>query len=218
MRGAKDIASVWYGLLPVSDALQRISMVANAERLAKFFETGTGISERRMVQYGITEESKRLLKDKLGIDDWTRAEKEEFNNIIFRMNQAITQETTLGGTGLYMHSSVIGKAASYLLTFPAEAFSNHGLRELTSADYEAFVSMTSFLMGAYVAAKLRYEAQGKEVDDETIMYRAIIQMPIFGALSTAEGISDPVVFDVLSNIIGVGKLSNYEKEFVGEQE
>ena len=228
MRGAKDIASVWYGLLPVSDALQRISMVANAERLAKFFESGTGISERRMVQYGITEESKRLLKDKLimkdgelqrlGIDDWTRAEKEEFNNIIFRMNQAITQETTLGGTGLYMHTSVVGKAASYLLTFPAEAFSNHGLRELTSADYEAFVSMTSFLMGAYVAAKLRYASQGKEVDDDTIMYRAIIQMPIFGALSTAEGISDPVVFDVLSNIISVGKLSNYEKEFIGEQE
>ena len=115
-----------------------------------------------------------------------------------------------------MHNDYMFKSLSYLLTFPAEAFANHGIRDLTTMDNEAFRSMFAMYLGGYMSLKLRYAVENKDVSDEEVAYRAMIGMPIFGAVGTATGITDPVVLSFFNNMSEMVKLSNYEDVVVGE--
>jgi len=231
VRQGKEAASRYYGLLKFSDFLQKHAMATNAQVLAEMIHNGRKMSPYRMQQYGITPEllesfkSSGLLKmdadgwvTKLDYDKFTEAQKDMFNNTIFRMNQNLTQETTLGGTALYMHNDYMFKSLSYLLTFPAEAFANHGIRDATTMDGEAFRSMFAMYLGGYLSMKLRYAVEGKDVSDEEVAYRSLIGMPIFGAIGTATGITDPVVLSFFNNMAELVKLSNYEDVVVSGDE
>ncbi len=229
VRQGKEAASRYYGLLRFSDFLQKHAMATNSQVLAEMIYNGRKMSPTRMKQYGITQDmldgfkSSGLLKmdkdgwvTKLDYDKFTSAQKDSFNNTLFRMGQNLTQETTLGGTALYMHNDYMFKSLSYLLTFPAEAFSNHGIRDLTTMDNEAFRSMFAMYMGGYMSLKLRYAMDNKDVSDDEVAYRALIGMPIFGAIGTATGITDPVVLSFFNNMAELVKLSNYEDVATGE--
>jgi len=228
IRQVKETASRMYGLLQFSDFLQKTAMVANAQRVSDIIENmkagkALGISEQRMKQFGITPErlenvGKYLKSEngevmRLDFDKWDKTAQNDFNNMMFRMGQNVTQETTLGGTGMYMHNSSIGKAMGYLLTFPAEAFSNHGIRDLTTGDAEAAKNMFAMFIGGYISLKVRYAVEQKDVSDEEVMFRAVTGMPIFGAVSTVTGLTDPVVLSVMKNMTDIMKISNYEKDF-----
>lgn len=229
VRQGKEAASRYYGLLRFSDFLQKHAGATNAQVLGEMIHKGRKMSPYRMQQYGITEEMLADFKSSglldVGSDGWvtkldyekfTQAQKDSFNNTIFRMNQNLTQETSLGGTALYMHNDYMFKSLSYLLTFPAEAFANHGIRDLTTMDNEAFRSMFAMYLGGYMSLKLRYAVENKDVSDEEVAYRAMIGMPIFGAVGTATGITDPVVLSFFNNMSEMVKLSNYEDVVVGE--
>jgi len=228
IRQVKETTSRMYGLLQFSDFLQKTAMVANAQRVSDIIENmkagkALGISEQRMKQFGITPErlenvGKYLKSEngevmRLDFDKWDKTAQNDFNNMMFRMGQNVTQETTLGGTGMYMHNSSIGKAMGYLLTFPAEAFSNHGIRDLTTGDAEAAKNMFAMFIGGYISLKVRYAVEQKDVSDEEVMFRAVTGMPIFGAVSTVTGLTDPVVLSVMKNMTDIMKISNYEKDF-----
>jgi len=205
VRQGKEAASRYYGLLKFSDFLQKHALATNAQVLGEMVHKGRKMSPYRMQQYGITPEmlddfkaSGLLSLDgdwvkKLDYDSFSAKQKDAFNNTMFRMNQNLTQETTLGGTALYMHNDPLFKSLSYLLTFPAEAFSNHGIRDLTTMDAESFRSMFAMYMGGYISLKARYALESKDVSDEEVAYRAMIGLPIFGAAGVATGITDPVV-------------------------
>ena len=60
------------------------------------------------------------------------------------------------------------------------------------------------------------EVMVAEVSDEEVAYRAMIGMPIFGAVGTATGITDPVVLSFFNNMSEMVKLSNYEDVVVGD--
>ena len=229
VRQAKEGASRFYGLLRFSDFLQKHALVTNTQVISEMIYSGRKMSPTRMLQYGITQKildnfkSSGLLKmdkdgwvNKLDWEKFTPAQKDEYINMTFRMNQNLTQETTLGGTALYMHNDYMFKSLSYLLTFPAEAFANHGIRDLTTMDNEAFRSMFAMYMGGYVSLKMRYALENKDVTDEEVAFRALISMPIFGAISTATGITDPVVLSFFNNMGEIARLSNYEDTFVGD--
>ncbi len=229
VRQGKEAASRYYGLLRFSDFLQKHALATNAQVLGEMIHNGRKMSPYRMQQYGITQD---MLDDfqksglmtiedgwvkKLDYDKFTPAQKDAFNNTMFRMNQNLTQETTLGGTALYMHNDPLFKSLSYLLTFPAEAFANHGIRDATTMDNESFRSMFAMYMGGYMSLKLRYAVDGKDVSDEEVAYRALIGLPIFGALGTATGITDPVVLSFFNTMSEFVKLSNYEDVVVSEE-
>jgi len=230
VRQGKEGASRFYGLLRFSDFLQRHALVTNTQVLSEMIYKGRKMSPTRMQQYGITPEILEDFKksgllgadeasgyvNKLEWDKFTPKQRDEFVNITFRMGQNLTQETTLGGTALYMHNDYMFKSLSYLLTFPAEAFANHGLRDITTMDNEAFRSMFSMYMGGYMSLKIRYALENKEVTDEEVAYRALVGMPLFGAIGTATGISDPVVLAFFQNMAELVKLSNYEDVVVGD--
>ena len=231
VRQGKEAASRYYGLLKFSDFLQKHALATNSQVLSEMIHKGRKMSPKRMQQYGITEDilkdfqSSGLLKagddgwvSKLDYDKFTPVQKDEWNNIMFRMNQNLTQETTLGGTALYMHNDYMFKSLSYLLTFPAEAFANHGIRDATTMDGEAFRSMFAMYLGGYLSMKLRYAVEGKDVSDEEVAYRSLIGMPIFGAIGTATGITDPVVLSFFNNMAELVKLSNYEDVVVSGDE
>ena len=229
VRQGKEAASRYYGLLKFSDFLQKHALATNSQVLSEMIHKGRKMSPKRMQQYGITEDilkdfqSSGLLKagddgwvSKLDYDKFTPVQKDEWNNIMFRMNQNLTQETTLGGSALYMHNDYMFKSLSYLLTFPAEAFANHGIRDATTMDNEAFRSMFAMYLGGYMSLKLRYAIEEKEVTDEEVAYRALIGLPIFGALSVANGITDPVVLSFFQNKAELIKLSKYEDKVIGD--
>ena len=228
IKQGKEASSRLYGLLAFSDWLQNASSALNAQRLTDFVHGKGKISATRMKQYGITESNmdelrKHLTPDEngellaLNYDKWSKSAQEEFTNIMYRMNQNLSQETSLGGTGLYMHNSLWGKSMSYLLTFPAEAFSNHGLRDMATGDLEASKNFMAMFMGTYISLKVRYAVTNQEVSDEEVLYRAVTQMPIFGIVNVATGVTDPVVLDAINNMTSVAKLSNYEDLVVGDK-
>jgi len=227
IKQGKEASSRLYGLLAFSDWLQNASSALNAQRLSDFINGKGKISTTRMRQYGITNENivelkKYLIPDESGelmalnYDKWSKSAQEEFTNIMYRMNQNLSQETSLGGTGLYMHNSLWGKSMSYLLTFPAEAFSNHGLRDMATGDIEAGKNFMAMFMGTYISLKVRYAVTGQDVSDEEVLYRAVTQMPMFGILNVATGITDPVVLDAINNMTSVAKMSNYEDLVIGD--
>jgi len=227
IKQGKEASSRLYGLLAFSDWLQNASSAVNAQRLSDFVHGKGKISRTRMKQYGITPDNMKELKKHLtpdengellalNYDKWSKSAQEEFTNIMYRMNQNLSQETSLGGTGLYMHNSLWGKSLSYLLTFPAEAFSNHGIRDMVTGDFEAGKNFMAMFIGTYISLKVRYAVTGQEVSDEEVLYRAVTQMPMFGMLNVATGVTDPVVLDALNNMTSVAKMSNYEDLVIGE--
>ena len=229
VRQGKEASSRYYGLLRFSDFLQKHASATNTQVLGEMIHNGRKMSPYRMQQYGITQDilddfkSSGLINigeggwvSKLEYEKFTPAQKDNYNNIVFRMNQNLTQETTLGGTALYMHNDPLAKSLSYLLTFPAEAFANHGIRDLTTMDNEAFRSMFAMYLGGYMSLKLRYALDSKDVSDEEVAYRALIGMPIFGAIGTATGITDPVVLSFFNNMAELVNLSRYEDVVVGD--
>ncbi len=223
--GTKAALSRTYGLLKYNDFLQSRAMWVNTQVLGDMINDGRKMNKFRMQQYGITPEiladfkKSGLLKkakggkvEKLDYDNMTKKQQEQYQNIMFRMNQNLTMETTLGGTGLYMHADPMLSSMSYLLTFPAEAFSNHGLRDIATMDSESFRSMFAMYMGGYLSLKTRYAIQGKDdVTDEEVAFRALAGMPIFGMFGTATGVSDPVIMNMLQSMTELIKISNYEK-------
>ncbi len=222
--GTKAALSRTYGLLKYNDFLQSRAMWVNTQVLGDMINDGRKMNAFRMQQYGITPEiladfkKSGLLKkakggkvEKLDYDSMTKKQQEQYQNIMFRMNQNLTMETTLGGTGLYMHADPMLSSMSYLLTFPAEAFSNHGLRDIATMDSEAFRSMFAMYMGGYLSLKTRYALQGKnDVTDDEVAFRALAGMPIFGMFGTATGMSDPVIMNMLQSMTELIKISNYE--------
>ena len=227
VRQGKEAASRYYGLLKFNDFLQEHALFINTKVLSEMLYRGRKMSATRMQQYGITEailedfrKSKLLKLDgdgdllELNWEKFSDAQRDAYVNMTFRMNQNLTQETTLGGTAMYMHSDYFFRSMSYLLTFPAEAFSNHGIRDIVTGDAEAFRSMFAMYAGGYISLKARYAIDNKDVSDEEVAYRAMIGMPIFGALGTATGITDPVVLSFFQNMADMIKLSNYEDKVV----
>ena len=231
-RQMKEGASRSYGLLRFSDFLQQYAMGVNTQNLADIMNGKTKFfNAKRAKQYGVTPEmldtwkkNIKFSKDgevmDLQLDNpkvWNPKDRDAFLNTQFRMGQNLSQETTMGGTGLYMHNTMFGKSLSYLLTFPAEAFANHGLRDISTGDKEAFRSMFAMFIGGYMSVQVRSLANdGELIDPETAAYRAMTAMPIFGLTNTVTGVTDPVILSTLQSFTDLLKASKYEKDILSE--
>ena len=198
------------GLAKTSDMLQKLQSVGMAERLAKVVNGLENMSDGRRARYGIDEEVSLRLKErlklkdgelqKLDFDNWSKEDQYDFRDIMERMMMNQTQEVTMGGTPMFMYNSSIGRLLMHIMSFTSASWSNHFLGGLKSMDMEEGMSTVIWFVGSYLGLQARYSAQGKDIDDETLISRALLSMPVAASLGAVNGMIDPVALSVSENV------------------
>ena len=207
------------GMLWATDVMERLQSVAQAEKLASMAHGKSSMSRGRMRRYGISDDFLTRMQGRLKLnkngdlldmdfDNWSKADQSEFQTVLNRMMMNKVQQTTAGGTGMWMQSSSVGRAVGYILTFASQAYSNHFIGGMKSLDMEEAMAQIMWLGGAYMGYSARYAMQGKEVSDEDILMYTIASMPFATPFSVANGVIDPVIFGAAQNmkdtVIGLG--------------
>jgi len=186
----RDLSMLMNGLSYFSDVAQRANLSINTEKLAKYF-TGEGkIPDTRLFVYGIDDAMVKRFKNKFtftdgSLDDfdiskWSIKDQDDFGEILRVMNQETSPETTIGETGLYTRTTDLGRAMSSLISYPMQQFNIHGVDDFRHLDRMGFAHSVGGFMGAYIGLNARYAAQDKEVDDETLILYALLNVPQLG--------------------------------------
>lgn len=184
------------GLVPVSDFLTRINLVDSASYLHDIAHGSKTMPDYLKKAIGLTPDLESMLRGKLvknkgtlqkmGISEWDRVDQLEFRKLIDNMMQKRIQQTTMGGTPHWGRSGTFGIVVTQLLKFPLQAFSNHGIFDLKGSlihkDPRAMGAMMAWFSGGYIAAALRAEIQGRDVDDNDLLLAAVRSMPIVGGV------------------------------------
>jgi len=207
----KEATVLGSGMVHMSDFLHRWNLVNNATRFAKFLQNGKGLSRQRLLEYGIDDKVLAMFKAedftfKLGklqevpFKTWNKEKQDAFTNILFRLNQEITQEATIGGTPLWMKTNSAGKIVGTLGQYAVNLFNNQGIRDAKHLDSTAAVNLILTLAGSYMSIAARNAVLDREMDDETLMYYSLLNLPQAGLYSTANMFVNPAVVGTLQDI------------------
>ena len=207
----RDLSMLMNGLSYFSDVAQRANLAINTEKLAKYF-TGLDtkrIADTRAAVYGIDDATIARFKNKFtftdgNLDDfdiskWSMKDQDEFGEMLRIMNQETTPETTMGETGLYTRTTDLGRAMSSLISYPMQQFNIHGVDDFRHMDRMALAHSVGGFMGAYIGLNARYAVQDKDVDDETIMMYALLNVPQLGGYSAITSLLDPASFQMMKS-------------------
>ncbi len=203
------------GLSHISDFVQKVNLVSHTEILADFLQTGKGLSASRLKGYGLTQEVAEMLKDKLVMANgnlqtpdftkWSKVEKDAYVNIMHRMNDEMSLESTIGGAGLWGNRSNAGKLATSLLGYSQQLVTKQGVRDMRNLDSFAALNTGLTVLGAYIGLKARYEASGKAYTEEQLLYYALLNIPITQPYSIVTGIANPATVQVTTDIANMAK-------------
>lgn len=211
----KENTILYSGMSHISDFTHRLTLMNNATRFAKFIETGKGLSETRLKGYGISDEIINRFKGKFTFKNgklqapaegaWTKQMNDDFSNILFRMNQEISPEVTVGGMPLWANKDALGKAVSGLLSYSMNIFSAQGVRDMRNPDFVSLNNLVMTMALSYVGMKLRMEANNKAYDEEDLLYWSLLNLPQAGLLSSASGMLSPAFFDTLKQVKDIAR-------------
>ena len=140
---------------------------------------------------------------RINMDKWSIKQKDKFDEILFHMGQNQSLQSTIGSSPLYGRTSSIGRMITTLIGYPMEQFNVHGVEGVRYLDKTSLLQATSAFAGTYIGLKARYAMLGKDVDDETLLTYALMSVPQLGALSSMRAMTDPAVFSVMGDILGV---------------
>lgn len=210
---ARDIVLYGYGMIPASDFMSRIVTASKAQDLADVASGTKKMSPFMKKVFGITPEIEKFIAkefkmtkgvlDDLDMSGWTQKQKDDIGIVLDNMRQKEIQEVSLGGTPHFMRNTELGAAAGYLLSFPLQAFNNHGALMMENLAGEgkaldALGQQSLWFSGAYLSLALKASLDGKDINDEAVqnnmLLMAMLQTPIIGAASVPVGLSDPAVF------------------------
>ena len=197
-------------LVYMSDFLSKINAMNQMGEIYKL-ANGKKIPQYRLDAYGITPEFLEKMKGRLELNadgalkkidtsGWSKEDMLEFQKVIDNMTRKTIQETTMGATGAWSRNTEAGMAASMLMKFPMEAFSQHGLfglKGMLNNDPRAYTNFFMAFAGGYVSAAIRSEMLGRDYSEEELMMYALMSMPL-NIFSLIEGVNNPAGVDVFS--------------------
>jgi len=200
------------GMIKLTDKLAQVNAVMATERLAKLAHGQIKMSPQRMKRYGITQPFLDSMKNRLELVGagelksydtalWTTREIDEFATVMDRMVMDKIQETTRGGTPLWLLSPV-GRIYGTLLSFSLQSHSNHLVAGMKTRDSEELANQLLIFGGAYIGIQAKAELLGKELSDEDAISRAIFMMPATAAYGSVASLMRGNVVSGTTAVVG----------------
>lgn len=201
-RGVKYISLIATRILHADDALKRIAGVYHTDNLVKLLDGKMTMSANRMERFGIDKDffdtfrGKFKMNGKELADDfdagWTKEMRETYGNIVHRMIMTDSPEAIVSSLPQVTSTSSAGRLVGLMTNFTAQSFTTKALAGMKRPDALSFVETSIYFMGTYAGIYARDLAKGKEPDNEDIMYRAIMMMPLTAPYGMLSMMSDPM--------------------------
>ena len=220
----KVITGRVFGIARWADALEKANGLANLTRLNNIVLKDEKYASFLMDKYGISAEDKLMLKKFLSFNDkgypkmpqfenMSASEKLKFQTIMFNMNQFGAQIGTMGTTPQVIYATSIGNTFGKLLNYPINSIENIGmpmLKGVFRGEADAYIAVMSSYMGAYLAARLKTVALGREEKDDDYYHGlALMNMPMLAPASIMHGLTNPTVPSGIERTISAISGSNY---------
>lgn len=204
----RDNLFMYNQLGKMTDLDRMWSMELNINILAQYLNGATKINPIDLKVYGITDDTFKILKDKLPLngkgyvkahdpykDGWSQLEIDEYQKVINNMVQTDIQMHTRGGTAHYTRSSPFGNAISAVMGFPMQAYATHASRDvrgMTHGSLEHYMSTALWFAGGYATYYIKAGLQGKEIDDDEALEYALKNMPVASIDVVPTMLTDPI--------------------------
>ena len=75
-----------------------------------------------------------------------------------------------------------------------------------------FAHSVGGFMGAYIGLNARYSVQDKEVDDETLILYALLNVPQLGGYSAITSLLSPATFDIMKSASDAISITNHMRD------
>ena len=187
----RDLFIKSFGMGKIQDFNEKLMMINNTGDLAKIINGKLNISDKRMLQYGITDKTKELLQDSMKLSDrgnlldfdvskMSAEAQDELSKVVRNMTIRNVNRSTIGGTPLFFVNEPIGRMFGTLGGFAITSYSNMGLRSIYNRDLETAVSSALWFAGAYMGVYAREMVTGNENTDEQRILKSFLNMPLSG--------------------------------------
>jgi hypothetical protein len=187
----RDVFIKYFGMGKIQDFNERLMIINNTEDLAGIINGTKTISDKRMLQYGITDKTKELLSEHLKISDsgkllnFNKADLskdaiDELDKVIRNMTIRNINRSTIGGIPLMFVESPVGRMMGTLGGFAITSYSNMGLRGVYNRDPETAISGALWFAGAYLGVYAREVVTERENTEEERIWKSMLNMPLSG--------------------------------------
>ena len=202
----RDLIIYFSGLSGITDILQIANKYSHTEQLGKIANgLENSIPLERYGEFGITPERMEALKpymtfkdgnlQRIDVDSMPRNVKDDYNEMLFNMNQAITPETTVGETPLFSKTSSLGRIITTLVAYPMQQFNLHGIQGVKRMDKYSAIQFMGGVGGTYLGLSARYAILDKEVDDETLFMYSMMNAPQALGIGAIKSFLSPAVME-----------------------
>lgn len=217
----RDFVIFWSGLAGITDILQIANKFAHTEQLGRIANgMENGIPLERYTEFGITEARMKALKpymvfdangvlQKVDLDAMPRKVKDDYQEMMFNMNQAITPETTVGETPLFTRTSSLGRIITTLSAYPLQQFNLHGIQGVKRADKYSAIQLMGGIAGTYIGLSARNELLERDMTDETLLWYSMLNAPQGLGLSAIHSFIDPAVIKHNKDLMSLADVTQY---------
>lgn len=210
IKKAQQMLAKGSGLIDISDITQKANYLVHATEFARLAKGQKNkLMPRRLESYGIDEKTIEMFKDKFEFNsngdllafnkrDWTLDERSKFNDVMLRLNQEITPEVMVGTQGLWQRTP-LGKLTSFLLSYPINLYENQAVKDFNYMDMRTLSNTVLTFGGSYMGMVAKYEALGREYDEEDLVMYSLLNLPSAAVFSAARSVLDPAITSQASN-------------------
>ena len=201
----RDLVIYASGLSGMTDILQIANKFAHTEQLARIANgMENGIPIERHTEFGITKLRTDALKPYMKFNEdgvlvsidmksMPRNVKDDYNEMLFNMNQSITPETTIGETPLFSKTSSLGRILTTLIAYPLQQFNLHGIQGVKRMDKYSAIQFMGGIGGTYIGLSARNAILDRDMDDETLLKYSMLNAPQGLGLAAIKSMLDPAV-------------------------
>jgi hypothetical protein len=212
----RDLIVYFSGLSGITDLLQLANKIAHTEELGRIANgMENGIPLERYTEFGISEARMKALKpymvfdenevlQKVDLEAMPRKVKDDYQEMMFNMNQAITPETTVGETPLFARTSSLGRIITTLVAYPMQQFNLHGIQGIKRADKYSAIQFMGGIGGTYIGLNARNELMDKGMDEDTILMYSMMNAPQGLGISAVKSFFDPAVVNHNKQLMQLG--------------
>lgn len=205
---AQEATARYSGLLKGTDFAQRLTALKFSTDFANLVKgLPNDIPLSRYKVYGIDDDVIKMFKDDFeflpdgtlkAIDrtNWSYEKKTLFQDIAFKVNQDYVPETILSTVGLWSKSTAFGQAISFLTSYGTNLFSTQGRRDAHLRDGRAMWNAVQTFGLTYLGLVAKYEAEGKEYEDNDLLQYSFMNLPAVSLLSSVSALTSPAIFSV----------------------
>lgn len=173
--------------------------------------------------FPISKEMEEMLKKNLQLNskgyvkffDYTKLpyqQKMEFKTLLNNMMMKRMNQTTFGTSGAFTRNSALGVALSPMLKFPMTAYSNIGGylgRGVLNGDAFAMIQTALWFQAGIIQHMIRSEIQGRDYDDNDLVYAGLSNMPAFGLYGTVVGFGDSPTAKTAKDLTDIFNIYSY---------